>query len=120
MEVLEKLDFTYGIVANEGITLDAGLLYPFLSSAFLYANVGLKYGQHAYYSIPGTEDYHFSSDVGLFLKTGIGFVPFRNFRIDTILGFDYTYLGNDMPGNRNLIYPYIGLVFVYDDYHILV
>ena len=116
MEVLEKLDFTYGIVANEGITLDAGLLYPFLSSAFLYADVGLKYGQHAYYSIPGTEDYHFSSDVGLFLKTGIGFVPFRNFRIDTILGFDYTYLGNDMPGNRNLIYPYIGLGLVYDAY----
>ena len=116
MAVLEQLDFTYGIVANEGITIDAGLMYPFMSSAFLYGDIGLKYGQQAYYAIPGTEDYRFSSDVGLFLKAGLGFVPFRNFRFDTIIGLDYTYLGNYISGERNFIYPYIGLGLVYDAY----
>ncbi len=114
MAILERLDFTYGVVVNEGITVEAGVSYPFLSSAFLYGDAGIKYGQQSYNSIPGTAGYTFSNDVGLFMKTGIGYLPIRNFRLDAVLGFDYTYLGSDF--NKHFVYPYIGLGFVYDGY----
>lgn len=114
--LLERLDFTYGVVVNEGITVDAGLMYPFFSSAFLYGDIGLKYGQQAYFSIPGTEDYNFSSDVGLFLKMGIGYLPIRSLRLDAILGVDYTYINSPRVNQDNFFYPYIGIGLVYDAY----
>ena len=112
--LLERLDFTYGVVVNEGITVEAGVSYPFLSSAFLYGDAGIKYGQQAYNSVPGTIDYEFSNDVSLFFKAGIGYLPLRDFRLDAIVGFSYTYLGNNL--GKHVIYPYIGLGFVYDAY----
>ncbi len=116
MELLERLDFTYGVVVNEGIKVDAGLMFPFLSSAFLYGDVGLKYGKQAYYAVAGTEDYRFSSDVGLFMKAGIGYLPLRNLRLDAVLGVDYTFLGTDPVLEGHFIYPYIGVGIVYDAY----
>ena len=116
MALLPRLDLTYGIVVDEGITVDAGVSYPFLSSAFLYGTLGVKYGQQSYTSIPGTAGYSFSGDIGFFLKAGIGYFPIRDLRIDAILGFDYTYLGANTPGGNHFAYPYLGLGFVYDGY----
>ncbi len=116
MEVLDRLDFTYGIVVNEGITIDAGLQYPFLASAFLYGDIGLRYGQHAYSSIPGTHDYTFSSDVGLFAKAGLGYIPLRNLRLDVVLGYDYTYLTESNVRDHHFSFPYAGFGLVLDAY----
>ncbi len=116
MALLERLDLEYGVVVDEGITVEAGLSYPFLSSAFLYGSAGIKYGQQAYDSVPGTEDYTFSNDVGVFMKAGIGFLPSRSFRMDAIVGYSYSYLGSDRFTEHHHSYPYLGLGFVFDAY----
>ena len=114
--LLPRLMLDYGVIVNEGITVEGGVSYPFMSSAFLYGNLGLRYGQQAYSSIPGTIDYTFSDDVGLFLRAGIGYLPMRELRMDAIIGFEYTYLGGDGFGRRHFAHPYIGLGIVFDAY----
>ena len=114
--LLPRLMLDYGVIVNEGITVEGGVSYPFMSSAFLYGNLGLRYGQQAYSSIPGTIDYTFSDDVGLFLRAGIGYLPMRELRMDAIIGFEYTYLGGDGFGRRHFARPYIGLGIVFDAY----
>ena len=116
LTLLPRLDLTYGIVVGDGIKLEAGVSYPFLSSAFLYGNLGIKYGQLSYLSIPGTGEYVYSNDVSLSLQGGIGWIPLRDFRLDAIAGFDYTYLSNRNFSNNHFAYPYIGLGLVYDIY----
>ncbi len=122
LALIPSLDLTYGIVIDEGITLDAGLSYPFLDTAFLYGNIGLKYGQLSYLSIPGTRNYNFGNDVGLFAKTGIGYVYRNDLRLDIIIGADYSYISGITSGSTELlgrshdVYVYGGIGLVYDTY----
>lgn len=114
MALIPRLDLTYGIVVGDGTTIDAGLAYPFLSSAFLYGRIGLQYGELSHSSIPGTPDYRFGSDLGLFLNIGVGYLPLSNLRLDAIFGTEYACLFSE--GGASYVYPYIGLGLVYDGY----
>lgn len=120
LSLTDRLDLTYGVRINEGITIDGGISYPFLRDAFLYAVLGIQYGQLSYKSIPGTRDYMFGNDLGLYFKGGIGYQPVNPLRFDLILAVEYTYLAKAMDGSvlrlRNAVYPYVGLSAVYDDY----
>ena len=116
MTLLPRLELTYGVIVGNGIELEAGVSYPFLSSAFLYGDLGIKYGQLSYLSIPGTGEYAYSNDISLSLKGGIGWIPLRDMRLDLIAGLDYTYLSSRAFANGHFIHPYAGIGFVYDIY----
>ena len=120
LSIADRLDLTYGVRINEGITIDVGLSYPFLSDAFLYGTLGIQYGQLSYLSIPGTRDYMFGNDLGLYFKGGLGYLPIRTLRLDFIFAVEYTYLSDARDGTefrlRNAVYPYIAFSLVYDNY----
>ena len=118
MALLKTLNLTYGVKVDKGITLDAGLSYPFLSSMFLYGSVGIKYGQLSYLSMPGTNNYIFGNDVGLFARLGLGYAPVKNLRIDLLFSLEYTYLSgldNKLEAGH-FLYPFAGLGVVFDNY----
>ena len=120
--LIPSLYLTYGIIIDEGIALDAGLSYPFFDTAFLYGDIGVKYGQLSYLSIPGTKNYNLGNDVGLFGKLGIGYVYRNDFRLDIIAGADYSYIsgislsGQELLNQTHNVYPYGGIGLVYDGY----
>ena len=121
VSVLRNLGLEYGIVIDEGIMIDGGIVVPFMQSLFLYGDVGLKYGQLSYLSIPGTRAYNFGNDVGLGAKFGLAFIYRDRLRIDVLGGVDYTYVSGINSSSVALgpshdVYPYGGLGFVYDDY----
>ena len=122
MALIPSLYLTYGITIDEGITLDAGLSYPFFDTAFLYGDIGIKYGQLSYMSIPGTKNYNFGNDAGVFAKFGIGYLYRNDLRLDFIIGADYSYIAGMSSGGQEIlkqshnVYPYGGIGFVYDGY----
>ncbi len=121
LSLLRSLVLDYGIVVDEGIMIDGGLSIPFMQSLFLYGNIGLKYGQLSYLSIPGTREYNFSNDAGVLAKLGLAFVYRDVLRLDVIGGVDYTYISGINTSSSALdrshdVYPYGGIGLVYDEY----
>ena len=121
LSLLKSLVLDYGIVVDEGIMIEGGLSVPFMQSLFLYGNIGLKYGQMSYLSIPGTREYNFGNDAGIFMKLGLAFVYRDALRLDVIGGADYTYISGINTSSQTLgsshdIYPYGGFGLVYDGY----
>ena len=120
--LVPSLYFTYGVLIDEGIALDAGLSYPFFDTALFYGDIGVKYGQLSYLSIPGTKNYNFGNDVGLFGKLGIGYIYRNDLRLDLIIGADYSYIsgiflsGQEFLKPSHNVYPYGGIGLVYDGY----
>ena len=115
--VAPDLDLMYGLIVDEGLMLDAGLSYPLGSSmAFFYLDLGIRYGQLSWFSVPGTQDYRFSNDAGVMLKIGTGVLPLKDLRLDAVIGLDYSFLESRSLDIRNYLYPYIGLGLVYDGY----
>ncbi len=121
VSVKSSLVLDFGIIVDEGISISGGLSVPFIHSFFLYGDITVKYGQLSYLSIPGTRDYNFGNDVGVFFKGGLAFVYRDKFRLDAIFGVDYTYLSGITSSSSSLsashdVYPYVGIGFVYDNY----
>ena len=121
LSLLRSLVLDYGIVVDEGIMVEGGLSMPFMQSFFLYGNVGVKYGQMSYLSIPGTREYNFGNDAGVSAKFGLAFVYRDALRLDVIGGADYTYISgintsSTALGSSHDLYAYGGLGFVYDKY----
>ena len=121
LALTRSLVLDYGIVVDEGIMIEGGLSVPFMQSLFLYGDIGVKYGQLSYLSIPGTRDYNFGNDAGVFLKLGLAYVYRDALRLDVIGGADYTYISGLSTSSLALsrshdIYPYGGIGLVYDEY----
>ena len=121
MSVLPRLVLDYGITVDEGIKVEGGLSFPFMQSLFLYGDVGVKYGQMSYLSIPGTREYNFGNDAGVSAKFGLAYVYRDILRIDVIGGVDYTYISglntsSQILGSSHDVYPYGGVGLVYDEY----
>ena len=121
ISLLPNLGLEYGIVVDEGIMIEGGLVLPFMQSLFLYGDLSLKYGQQSYLSIPGTRAYNFGNDAGVTLRFGLAYIYRDKIRLDLIGGVDYTYISGKNSSSLSLgtshdVYPYGGLGFVYDDY----
>ena len=121
ISLLPNLGLEYGIVVDEGIMVEGGLVLPFMQSLFLYGDLSVKYGQLSYLSIPGTRAYNFGNDAGVTLRFGLAYIYRDRLRLDLIGGVDYTYISGLNSSSASLgrshdVYPYGGLGFVYDDY----
>ena len=119
--ISQLLYATIGVSVSDSVFINSGLTIPVLDKSFFYLDLELKYGSSSSVSIPGTVTSAYGRDVGLCFRTGFGYVDANNLRVDSIFGFDYTYLsGSDtdmakIPSINN-IYPYFGLGFIYDIY----